>query len=414
MCPSTHPLAVADDTSEPSPDAALRELFEHGDRVPLVYWRAFSGAKTAVLLAGAVAALAFVTGLSHLSAGVLEADGPLAPLLRPGVVNAVPIAGVLLAFLLAVVAAGLQRRLKLAWYGAVALLPVAATLPLVTADATDVLLFGLSLLTLPLVVRNRERFDRPLELGPFQAAAIVSFVAVQVYGTVGAYVLKEQYTGIETWTDAFYYIIVTGTTVGYGDATPTTQLSKLFTLSVLVIGTAAFGAVFGSLLVPALEDRITSAFGDMNASQLSLLEDHVLVLGYGGLTEPLLDDLAADADVVVVTDDTETASRLRDRDVSVLTADPTDESSLLDARVDVARGVVAATDDDARNTLAVLAARQTNPDVRVVAAANDPGNVDKLRGIGADAVVSPAVVGGRMLGRSVLDEVEEDDPDEDE
>jgi voltage-gated potassium channel len=239
-------------------------------------------------------------------------------------------------------------------------------------------------------------------------------VAVQVYGTVGAFVLREQYTGIETWTDAFYYIIVTGTTVGYGDATPTTQLSKLFTLSVLVIGTAAFGAVFGSLLVPALEDRITSAFGDMNASQLSLLEDHVVVLGYGGLTEPLLDDLAADADVVVVTDDTERASRLRDRDVSVLTADPTDEASLLDARIDTARGVVVATDDDARNTLAVLAARQANPEVRVVAAANDPGNADKLRGIGADTVVSPAVVGGRLLGRSVLDEVEGDGPDEDE
>jgi voltage-gated potassium channel len=402
MCQSTHPHGVTSDPPESPPDAVLRELFDHGDRVPLVYWRAFTGAKTAVLLAGSVAVLAFVTGLSHLSKGTVEANGPLAGLVRPGVLGAVPILGVLLAFLLAVVAAGLQRRLKLAWYGALGLLPVAAMLPMVTADATDVLLFVLSLVTLPLVVRNRDRFDRPLDLGPFQAAAIAAFVAAQVYGTIGAYVLREQYTGIETWTDAFYYIVVTGTTVGYGDATPTTQLSKLFTLSVLVIGTAAFGAVFGSLLVPALEDRITSAFGDMNASQLSLLEDHVLVLGYGDLTEPLLDELADGTDVVVVTRNGERASDLRERGISVLTADPTDEAALLDARIDAARGVVAATDDDADTTLAVLAARQTNRDVRVVAAANDPRHVEKLRGVGADEVVSPAVLGGQLLGRSVL------------
>jgi voltage-gated potassium channel len=150
----------------------------------------------------------------------------------------------------------------------------------------------------------------------------------------------------------------------------------------------------------------------MTASELTLLEDHVLVLGYGDLTEPLLERLAADTDIVVLTTDTEVVSALRERDVNVLTADPTDESSLLDARIDVARGVVAATDDDARNTLAVLAARQTNPDVRVVAAANDPRHVDKLRGVGADEVISPAVLGGQRLGRSVLDEDEGEERDD--
>lgn len=406
MCFVTHPHGVTSDAPEPSTDAALRELFDHEDRVPLVYWRAFSGARTAVLLAGTVAVLAFVTGLSHLSQGPVEGTGPLAQFVRPGVLSAVPIAGVLVAFLLAVAAAGLGRRLRLAWYGAVTLLPVAAALPLVTAEATDVLLFVLSVVTLPLVVRNRERFDRPLDLGPFQTAAIVSLLAVQLYGTVGAYVLREQYTGIQTWTDAFYYIVVTGTTVGYGDATPTTQLSKLFTLSVLLIGTAAFGAAFGSLLVPVLEDRITSAFGDMNASQLSLLEDHVVVLGYGDLTEPLLDELDPATDVVVITPDTDTASALGDRDVSVLTADPTDRESLLDANVGSAGGVVVATDDDARDVLAVLAVRQVDPDVRVVAAATDQRHADKLEEVGADRVISPAVIGGRLLGRSVLGDPE--------
>jgi voltage-gated potassium channel len=386
-------------------DAALRELFSHGERVPLVYWREFSGAKTAVLATGAVGVLAFVTGLSHLSQGTVSLDGPLAVVVPAGRGGVVPLAGVVLGFLLGAVAAGMQRRYRLAWWGATTALPLAMLFPLVTAEVTDVLLFVGAVGTLPVVVRNRAGFDRRVDLSPFQTAALATFLAVQIYGTIGAYVLREDYTGIETWTDAFYYIVVTGTTVGYGDATPTTQDAKLFTLSVLVVGTATFGAVFGSFIVPALESRLTAAFGTMTASELTLLEDHVVVLGSGDLTEPLLDELDAE-EVVVITLDTEAASALRDRDVSVLTDDPTDTEALLDARVDAARGVVAATDDDARNTLAIIAARQANPDVRIVAAATDQRHVDKLEGVGADRVISPAVIGGRLLGRSVRGEAD--------
>lgn len=228
------------------------------------------------------------------------------------------------------------------------------------------------------------------------------FLGVQVYGTVGAYVLRTQYAGIDTWTDAFYYIVVTGTTVGYGDATPTSQTTKLFTLSVILIGTGAFGAVFGSLLVPAIESRITSAFGTMTASELTLLDDHVLILGYGSLAEPLLAELQGTTDVVVVTPDAEVAAGLRDRDINVLTAEPDDESELLTARVDTASGVVVAMDDDPQAALAVIAARQANPDVRIVTAASDPRHVDKLEAVGADEVISPSIIGGRLLGRSVL------------
>ena len=199
--------------------------------------------------------------------------------------------------------------------------------------------------------------------------------------------MRENFVGVETVTDAFYYIVVTGTTVGYGDATPTTQVTKLFTLSVIVLGTGAFTVATGSLIVPALESRISSAFGTMTASELTLL-----------------DELATTADVVVVTPDADAASTLGERDVSVLTADPTDEGPLLDARIDAARGVVVATADDARDALAVVAARALNPEVNIVAAATDQRHVDKLEAVGADAVISPAVIGGRLLGRSVLGE----------
>ena len=396
------PSGVATDPPETPGDTALDELFHQPEQVPLVYWRSFSGSKTAVLLAGATAVLAFVAGISHLSQGGVTPTGPLAGALPPGAAAALPLASIVVAFLLVVVAAGLRSRYRLAWYGALACFTALLGVPLVTGAASDAVPALTGAVGLGFAVANRSEFDRPVELTAFQTTALLAVVAVQVYGTVGTYAMRENFVGVDTVTDAFYYIIVTGTTVGYGDATPTTQVTKLFTLSVIVLGTGAFTVATGSLIIPALESRISSAFGTMTASELTLLDDHVLVLGTGELTEPLLDELATTTDVVVVTADGDAAAALDDREVNVLTADPTDEGPLLDARIDTARGVVVATDDDARDALAVVAARQANPDVRIVAAATDQKHVDKLEAVGADAVISPAVIGGRLLGQSVL------------
>jgi voltage-gated potassium channel len=397
------PGGVVTDPPEPPGDTALDELFHQPEQVPLVYWRSFSGAKTAVLFAGAAAVLAFVAGISHLSQGGVTPTGPLAGALPPGAAAVAPLASIVVAFLLTVVAIGLRSRYRLAWYGALACFGALFVFPLVTGAASDAIPALTGAVGLALAVANRSGFDRAVELTPFQTTALLAFVGVQVYGTVGTYAMREQFVGVVTLTDAFYYIIVTGTTVGYGDATPTTQVTKLFTLSVIVLGTGAFTVATGSLIVPALESRISSAFGTMTASELTLLDDHVIVLGTGELTEPLLDELAATTDVVVVTPDADAAAALDDHDVNVLTADPTDEGPLLDARIDAARGVVVATDDDARDALAVVAARQADPDVRIVAAATNQRHVDKLKTVGADAVISPAVIGGRLLGQSVLD-----------
>jgi voltage-gated potassium channel len=392
---------VGRDTEERGDDS-LETVFYHTERVPFVHWQAFSDAKTSVLVTGAVAVVAFVTGLSHLSGETVALDGPLAALV-PDVAPFVRFAGVVFAFLLGGVTAGLQRRKRLAWYAAVAVLPFVALLPLATLQRTDVPLLVLVGLAVPLLVVNRGAFDQRIDLSSLQVAALSAVGGVFLYGTIGSYALRSQFGELGTWSDAVYYVIITIATVGYGDITPLTAEAKWFSLSVVLFGTGAFTAAIGSLVVPAIESRMAAAFGNMTPSELTLLDDHVLILGYSDITDSLLDELTGETDVVVVTGDAEEAARLNDRDVNVLTDDPTDEAALRDARIEDATGVVVGTHDDAQDVLAVLAAKTANPDVRVVAAANENKNVSKLEAVGADEVISPVVIGGRILGRSVLD-----------
>jgi len=396
---------VPGDTSDGPGKDTLEKLFYPTDTVRFVHWEQFAGAQPTVVLTGAITILAFITGLSNLGSEPVV-QGPLAEVF-PWAATYAQFGGVLFANLLGILTVGLRRRKRIAWYGTVVVLVLLGLLPLMTLQATDVPLLLLVLVTLPLIARNREDFDQPIDLSPLQVASLSSILGVMAYGTFGTFALAERGGfgggGSMTWGDAFYYVIVTIATVGYGDITPTSPTARWFSLSVILLGTGAFTVAVGSLIAPAIESRMASAFGNMTASELTLLEDHVLVLGHGDITESLIEELDGEVELVVITTDSDVASELKGDDVNVLTGDPTDEEVLIDARIESAQGVVVATRDDANDVLAVLAARNTNPDVWIAAAANHQKNVRKLEEVGADEVISPMAIGGQMLGRSVMD-----------
>lgn len=69
-------------------------------------------------------------------------------------------------------------------------------------------------------------------------AAFAVFLGLLVVGTV-FYSLVEDWTLIE----ALYFSVVTLTTTGFGDLTPTTDASRLFTIFYLLTGVGVFVAV---------------------------------------------------------------------------------------------------------------------------------------------------------------------------
>ena len=362
------------------------------------WWRGF-GLRLTVGLVMLVAVLSVATGILKITQQ--SVTGPLATLILPAVQETVGFTGALTGFLMIGSALGLRRGLRSAWWSTLVLLPVTALQGLLQSSPVSLPLVLLSAIAIPNVLAHRDRFDRRLDLTQAQLAALVAIVGAQVYGTVGTYALRDAFANVETPVDAFYYTIVTASTVGYGDAVPQTAVAKLFGMSVLVVGTASFAIALGTLFGPAIEARFQRALGRMTDSQLDLLEDHILVLGHGDLTEVMLEELV-DVDYLVVTPDGEWANSLGDRPIDVFVADPSDEEPLRRAQLADATAVVTATNNDAEDALAVLTARQLRPNVRIVAAATDRENVKKLKRAGADTVISPAVIGGHLLVESAL------------
>ncbi|GGL51573.1 NAD-binding protein [Halocalculus aciditolerans] len=348
----------------------------------------------------AVGLLSIATGIVNMSG---PTRGPLAAYLPPMVVETAAFTGALTGFLIVLSAFGLRRGLRAAWYAVVVLLPVTALQGFVQASVYSYPLVAASVVAFLSALLAYDRYDRALRLSTTQWAAALALGGVLAYGTVGTYALREQFTNVETLLDAFYYTLVTASTVGYGDMLPASQVARVFALSVLVLGVASFGIALGALIGPAIEARFAAALGRMTQSQLESLDNHVIVAGYGDLTEPILEELRADGVAfLVVTPDQSLGDTLSNRGMNVLVADPSDEEAFDRGGLDRARAVVAATNDDGEDALAILTARQLRPDIHIVAAASERENEPKLKRAGADTVISPAVIGGRLLVRSAL------------
>ena len=355
--------------------------------------------RAAVFLTALVAILSVVTGIVNISSTAVS--GPLAVYVPELASRTAGFTGTMTGFLMLVTVYGLRRGYRVAWYTAIVLLPVTGLQGLVQSSLLSFPLVAVSIVAMPAVLFNRRFFDRTVDLTMTQLASLAAIVGVQAYGTVGTYALREEFNQVDTILDAFYFTLVTASTVGYGDLTATTQFGRFFSMSVLLTGVASFGVALGTLLGPLIEARLATALGNMSDKQLELLENHYVVTGYSDMTEPILESLDGNS-VVVIVRDPDDAKRLRDHGYEVLTADPSDEEPLDRVGIERARALIVATNDDAQDAMVVLTARELNPDLRIVAGVTDRENVRKLRRAGADIVLSPSVLGGRLLVESAL------------
>ncbi|MGA9402593.1 NAD-binding protein [Haladaptatus sp.] len=363
--------------------------------------RRFTSARVVVWLVIGVALLSIATGLVTTATG--STGGRLFGGLIPEAVRqTTSYTGTIVGFLLLIAAMGLRRGFRVAWYACALLVPITVLHGLLQSTPYSLPLVAFALVTVPVLFLVRGRFQRPIELSTAQIATAAAVVGAQLYGTIGAYALQEQFENLKTWFDAFYFTLLTASTVGFGNTRPITPVAQAFAMTVIVFGTGSFAAALGVLFAPIVQNSFASALGKSPNSNIDLMEDHLLVLGYGHLlTESILDELGGSTEYVVVVEDSDLADELRERKEVVVHGDPSDEDVLRRVGIDRAKSVLVATEDDAADSLGVLTARQLNSDIRIVAAATERENVNKLRRAGADIVVSPALI-GRMLVQAAL------------
>jgi voltage-gated potassium channel len=235
------------------------------------------------------------------------------------------------------------------------------------------------------------------------------FVLVSVLGLGAAgywYLAWLERPGYWTFSNCIYFTAITITTVGYGETLDLDSVpgSRTWTLGLLVFGISANLYVVSAITSFFVE----SDFGNVRRyrrlrKRMEEIHGHYIVCGVGRTGVHVVGELRAMGEKLVCIDQREALLQELEREgVLTLHGDATDDDLLHKAGIARARGIVATLDDDKTNMFVVVTARQTNPGLRIVTKAVSPSAVGKLRRAGADAVVSPAFIGGMRLASEML------------
>ncbi len=224
-------------------------------------------------------------------------------------------------------------------------------------------------------------------------------VAVTVLGTLGFMLIDDSGS---SFSDALYMTLITITTVGYGEAVPLHTISaRIYAGLIAFIGFGGVTFLFTSLSVFFLESDFdfTLRRGRMN-KKIDHLNKHFIVCGYGRVGQNVGTELFATKRTFVALDpDLQLLLSQADRNDALVWqhGDATDDDQLITAGIDRAQGIFAVSNDDAKNMMIALTAKQLNPNVRVVARCHDVRSEEKLRKAGADQVVLPDFTGGLRI-----------------
>ena len=223
---------------------------------------------------------------------------------------------------------------------------------------------------------------------------VVALTIVILGGAIG-YRITEGWD----WGDCLWMVLITISTIGYGEVEPLSQAGRLVT--VLIV---AGGIVVVQLSIQKILGLTESGYFRQLRElsfrrKLRRMNNHVILCGYGRIGREIAEQLLLETvPVLVVEMDSARRQAAEERGLPVLQADATLDETLLEAGLHRCRSLVAALPSDAANLYVTLSARGLEPGCRLIARADSEEAAAKLELAGATVVVSPYVAGGRGDG----------------
>ena len=240
------------------------------------------------------------------------------------------------------------------------------------------------------------------------------FLALLLYSATGFMYFELPENPDLSWIDAFWWSLVTMTTVGYGDLFPVTTWGRvLIGFPTMLFGVGILGYMLSLMATTMLESKLLETRG-MNEIKLT---DHIIVCGFGRL-ETLLnlireiqrDVTTKDTQIVLVDDKLEQLPpELLELKIRFVKGNPAREAILRKAGVLTSRAVIiqASSDNpeesDTHNLKVALVAETLSPSVFTVVECVNPENQGFFRRANCDSVVCIASLSEQMLVQELQD-----------
>ena len=218
-------------------------------------------------------------------------------------------------------------------------------------------------------------------------------------GTAGYHFIEGM-----TFFEGLYMTVITISTVGFQEVRPLSEAGRVLTIVIISTGIMIAAYTIGTLVRVFIEGELRKTFGRRKVEKkISQLKDHYIICGYGRIGSLVCAELRDHGmECVVIENHPSSIERMEADRVLYLPLDATVDSTLIEAGIMHARGIVTAVGSDADNVFITLTAKGLRPDIFVLSRASDEKNEIKLKRAGANRVVSPYLIGGKRMAHVLI------------
>ncbi len=257
------------------------------------------------------------------------------------------------------------------------------------------------------------------KLSGFIETPVIRAILLIILITIIASILIEifesnQNKAFSTFWDSVWWVIVTITTVGYGDKIPLTPLGKLIGALIMFIGIALLSVVTATVSSILVTRKIKEGKG----LQEIKLKDHILLCGWNNQGEHIFStfemEQQTDSPIVMINQlSEEEIAEIIDRydkiTIKFVRGDFTKENIINRANAKYAKSAIILPDmssgitkpGDERTILATLTLKTINPKIKVYTHILDRDNISHLRKAKADEVFVSDMYTGYLMANYV-------------
>jgi voltage-gated potassium channel len=228
-----------------------------------------------------------------------------------------------------------------------------------------------------------------------QLGKIIILISILFVGGSLGYFLIEGWS----YLDSFYMTVITLSTTGYKEVYPLSPSGRVLTMVLIVLGISVLFYALRELNLFIFEGNF---FWERKMQkQLNQLHDHYIICGFGRMGKKIVQELEKrNEPYVVIENDTEMFDP--NQELMILQGDATEDDDLLKAGIKKAKGLVSVLSTDIANTFTTLSARGLNPDLKIIARAEEESSKGKLIKAGANRVILPYEIGGFRIMQALL------------
>lgn len=200
--------------------------------------------------------------------------------------------------------------------------------------------------------------------------------------------------------DSLYMVVITLSTVGFGEVSPLSQAGKIFIAFYIISGVGLLGYTFTSVASFIVEGGFKRALqGKKMEKEILKMGEHTIICGFGRIGKAIAGILAENKQKIVVINDVNVDSL---DEFNHIIGDATEDSVLESAGIKNAKAIICCLSVDADNVFLTLTARTFNTKIRIISRAISHDSIKKLKRAGANEIVSMHDITAKRMATAVV------------